>query len=339
MTRLPNGKAAHAARFSKTRRIKPKAQSAPASGFDETTKIWFNGKMIRWQEATVHVMSHVIHYGSSVFEGFRCYNTQNGPSIFRLKDHIDRLFDSAKIYRIKIPFTLEALVTACRDVVRENGLLNGAYIRPIAYRGYGEMGVAGNIDQPANVSVAAWEWGSYLGEGGLDPAALAAAEAGDVGAVDQGVEHVQPLVHGEQAAVVLGRALHVQFGRALVDEAAAGAEGRELRPGGTCVFRLPETHGAAAHAAAHEQMSGVARVDAHDQRCVHRSDLVPSRATVGALEQAALRGVEVAEREIKHVRIARIDADALAEAAAARVAAKIARVMGASAMRRNAIPG
>jgi branched-chain amino acid aminotransferase len=130
--------------------------------------IWHEGKLTPWEQATVHVLSHALHYGSSVFEGIRVYKTPNGAAGFRLTDHIRRLFHSAKIYRIKIPFTTEALVAACREVVRENGLLNGAYIRPIAYRGYGEMGVAGNIDQPASVSVAAWEWGSYLGEGGLE---------------------------------------------------------------------------------------------------------------------------------------------------------------------------
>ena len=93
---------------------------------------------------------------------------REAQSGFRLTDHVHRLYDSAKIYRMKIPYTRDVLVGACRDVVRENGLLQGAYIRPIAFRGYGEMGVAGNIDQPANVSIAAWEWGSYLGEGGLE---------------------------------------------------------------------------------------------------------------------------------------------------------------------------
>jgi branched-chain amino acid aminotransferase len=114
------------------------------------------------------VLSHALHYGSSVFEGIRVYKTPAGAMGFRLTDHMRRLYHSAKIYRIKIPFSLDVLVGACRDVVRENGLLNGAYIRPIAFRGYGEMGVAGNIDQPATVSVAAWEWGSYLGEGALE---------------------------------------------------------------------------------------------------------------------------------------------------------------------------
>ncbi len=130
--------------------------------------IWHEGKLVPWEQATVHVLSHALHYGSSVFEGIRVYKTPTGGVGFRLTDHVRRLYQSAKIYRIKIPFTLDALVTACHDVVRENGLTGGSYIRPIAYRGYGEMGVAGNIEQAASVSVAAWEWGSYLGEGGLD---------------------------------------------------------------------------------------------------------------------------------------------------------------------------
>ena len=135
----------------------------------KTTKfIWHEGRLVPWEQATVHVLSHALHYGSSVFEGIRVYQTPQGAVGFRLTDHVRRLFHSAKIYRIKIPYTREAIAAACREVVRENGLLKGAYIRPIAYRGYGEMGVAGNIEQPASVSIAAWEWGSYLGEGGLE---------------------------------------------------------------------------------------------------------------------------------------------------------------------------
>jgi len=130
--------------------------------------IWHEGKLVPWEQATVHVLSHALHYGSSVFEGIRVYSTPNGAVGFRLTDHITRLYHSAKIYRMKIPFTSETLVGACRDVVRENDLLEGAYIRPIAFRGYGEMGVAGNIEQPASVSVAAWKWGSYLGDGALE---------------------------------------------------------------------------------------------------------------------------------------------------------------------------
>jgi branched-chain amino acid aminotransferase len=116
----------------------------------------------------VHVLSHALHYGSSVFEGIRVYKTPQGPIAFRLSDHIKRMFNSAKVYRLKIPYSEEVLVEACKNVIRENGLTEGAYIRPIAFRGYGEMGVAGNPEEPARCSVAAWEWGSYLGEGGLE---------------------------------------------------------------------------------------------------------------------------------------------------------------------------
>ncbi|HEY8520652.1 MAG TPA: branched-chain amino acid transaminase [Gammaproteobacteria bacterium] len=130
--------------------------------------IWHDGRLVPWEQATVHVLSHALHYGSSVFEGLRVYKTPRGACGFRLTDHIRRLFRSAKIYRIKIPYSLEQLVEACKEVVRENGLFDGAYVRPIAFRGYGELGVAGNIEQPANCSIAAWEWGSYLGEGGLE---------------------------------------------------------------------------------------------------------------------------------------------------------------------------
>jgi branched-chain amino acid aminotransferase len=130
--------------------------------------IWHDGKLVPWEQATVHVLSHALHYGSSVFEGLRVYKTPDGPIGFRLTDHIRRLFNSAKIHRIKIPYSLATIIGACKDVIRENRLFDGAYLRPIVYRGYGEMGVAGNIEDPARCSVAAWQWGSYLGEDGLE---------------------------------------------------------------------------------------------------------------------------------------------------------------------------
>jgi branched-chain amino acid aminotransferase len=130
--------------------------------------IWHDGQLVPWEQATIHVLSHALHYGSSVFEGIRVYKSPAGPVGFRLTDHVRRMYSSAKVYRMKIPYTLDTLVAACREVVLENGLTDGAYIRPIAYRGYGEMGVAGNVDEPARCSIAAWEWGSYLGEGGLE---------------------------------------------------------------------------------------------------------------------------------------------------------------------------
>jgi branched-chain amino acid aminotransferase len=130
--------------------------------------IWHEGKLVPWEQATVHVLSHALHYGSSVFEGLRVYKTPDGLIGFRLTDHIRRMFNSAKIYRMKIPYSVATIVAACKDVIRENKLFDGAYLRPIVYRGYGEMGVAGNIEEPARCSIAAWEWGSYLGEGGLE---------------------------------------------------------------------------------------------------------------------------------------------------------------------------
>ena len=129
--------------------------------------IWHNGKVVNWEDAKVHVLSHALHYGSSVFEGIRLYNTPVGPKIFRLTDHIERLYNSAKIYRMQIPFSGSELVNACKQIIRENKLENGAYIRPIAFRGYGEIGLAPKDDHQIDVSIAAWEWGTYLGEDAL----------------------------------------------------------------------------------------------------------------------------------------------------------------------------
>ncbi|MFL2546702.1 MAG: branched-chain amino acid transaminase [Candidatus Rariloculaceae bacterium] len=130
--------------------------------------IWHDGELIPWEEATVHVLTHALHYGSSVFEGIRVYKSPNGPVGFRLTDHVRRMFNSSKVYYMGIPYSSDTLIAACKDVVAKNGLVDGAYVRPLAYRGYGEMGVAGDPDAPANVSIAAWEWGSYLGDGGLE---------------------------------------------------------------------------------------------------------------------------------------------------------------------------
>lgn len=128
--------------------------------------IWFNGEMIPWEKATVHVMTHALHYGSSVFEGIRSYDTPKGPAIFRLEEHTRRLFDSCRIYRMDVPFTHEQISQACCAAVRDNGLKN-AYIRPLVWRGYGEMGL-NPLRSPVEVMVAAMEWGAYLGAEGLE---------------------------------------------------------------------------------------------------------------------------------------------------------------------------
>jgi branched-chain amino acid aminotransferase len=130
-----------------------------------TGKIWHNGRLIRWDDATIHVLSHVVSYGSSVFEGIRCYDTERGPAIFRAREHMRRLLDSAKIYRISIPYSIEELIAGMLDVVRESGL-SSCYIRPIVLRGYGDMGVLAK-NNPIETYMACWPWGKYLGEEAL----------------------------------------------------------------------------------------------------------------------------------------------------------------------------
>ncbi|HEX55366.1 MAG: branched chain amino acid aminotransferase [Candidatus Altiarchaeales archaeon] len=128
-------------------------------------KIWLNGKIIDWDDAKIHLLTHALHYGSGVFEGIRCYNTKQGPAIFRLREHIDRLFDSARLYRMEIPYSRNELCDAIKTLIKENGL-NECYIRPIVFRGYGEMGL-NPLNAPIDVGIAVWPWGTYLGEEGL----------------------------------------------------------------------------------------------------------------------------------------------------------------------------
>lgn len=135
------------------------------AAFDETGKIWFSGKFVDWKEATVHVCSHVIHYGSAVFEGLRCYKTPKGSACLRLKDHTRRLFDSAKMYRIDIPFSQDEVNQACIDTVKINGY-DEAYIRPIVFRGYHSLGVD-PTSCPIETVIITWKWGKYLGEEAL----------------------------------------------------------------------------------------------------------------------------------------------------------------------------
>jgi branched-chain amino acid aminotransferase len=132
-----------------------------------TTNIWHNGKLIPWDQAQIHVMSHVVHYGSSVFEGIRCYTQPNGAGIFRLPEHMARLVDSAKIYRMPLPYTQNQLSAAVIDVVESNGVAP-CYIRPIAFRGYGEMGV-NPLRSPVEIYIANFPWGKYVhGNEGAD---------------------------------------------------------------------------------------------------------------------------------------------------------------------------
>lgn len=123
--------------------------------------IWFNGQLVPWDAARIHVLAHVVHYGSSFFEGIRCYETPRGPAVFRLTPHMRRLIESARIYRTELPYTLDQLVAAVKETVRANGLRAG-YIRPVVYRGYGEIGV-NPLNNPVEVAIATIEWGKYLG--------------------------------------------------------------------------------------------------------------------------------------------------------------------------------
>ncbi len=126
--------------------------------------IWMNGELIAWEDAKVHVLAHALHYGTSVFEGVRCYDTEIGPAVFRNQDHVDRLFRSSQLYFMPVPFDHEQIRQATLDVVARNGL-RSCYIRPLVFRGYGTMGLF-PLEARVDVAIAAWEWGAYLGEEG-----------------------------------------------------------------------------------------------------------------------------------------------------------------------------
>lgn len=132
---------------------------------EESQKIWFNGELVDWHEAKVHVLSHALHYGTSVFEGIRAYATDRGPAIFHVDEHLARLQRSAAMYYMDIPFSLAELRTAVVETINANGL-KSCYIRPLAFRGYGTMGLY-PLGAPVDVAIAVWEWGAYLGEEGL----------------------------------------------------------------------------------------------------------------------------------------------------------------------------
>ncbi len=129
-------------------------------------KIWMNGQLVEWQDATVHICSHVIHYGSSVFEGIRCYDTAKGPAVLQLRAHMKRLFDSAKIYRSDIPYSLDESCEAVLETIRANDL-RSCYIRPVVYRGYGELGV-NPFTCPVDFSIVCLNWGRYLGKEAIE---------------------------------------------------------------------------------------------------------------------------------------------------------------------------
>ena len=132
----------------------------------ETTWIWRNGEFIAWKDANVHVLAHSMQFGSSVFEGIRCYATPNGPAVFRLEDHLQRLMNSCKIYRMEVPYSVDELVAATCELVEKNGL-DACYIRPMVIRGFGAAGMV-PFASPVEVFLPCWPWGTYLGEGALE---------------------------------------------------------------------------------------------------------------------------------------------------------------------------
>lgn len=127
-----------------------------------TKFVWMDGELVPWDEAKIHVLSHGFHYGSGVFEGIRAYATTKGPAIFRLTDHVERLVRSAKIHMMEVPYSVPQLIDAIKETVRENGL-TASYVRPVVFRGYGEMGV-NPLVAPVSVTIVTWEWGAYLGD-------------------------------------------------------------------------------------------------------------------------------------------------------------------------------
>ncbi|HEX3947943.1 MAG TPA: branched-chain amino acid transaminase [Acidimicrobiales bacterium] len=181
-----------------------------------TSKIWMDGELVDWADATVHVLTHTMHYGSGVFEGIRAYPTPRGVAVFRLGDHIRRLVASAGIFLIDVPYTVEQLVEATREVVRVNDLSDGCYLRPLVYLGYGEMGL-NPLPSPVNVAIAAWPWGTYLGDDGVangvstkisswrrhDPNAVPTAAKGTGMYVNSSLAKVEALKAGYDEAILL----------------------------------------------------------------------------------------------------------------------------------------
>lgn len=134
--------------------------------FSHAGKVWMNGTLVDWNDAKIHIASHVIHYGSGVFEGARCYSTPRGPACFRIEDHMRRLFDSARIYRMQYDLDQETLTNAVIDTIRANKF-DACYIRPVIYRGYNKLGVD-PFPCPVDAAILVWEWGTYLGQGALE---------------------------------------------------------------------------------------------------------------------------------------------------------------------------
>jgi len=180
-----------------------------------TEKIWMDGELVAWEDAKIHILTHTLHYGCGVFEGIRAYATKQGPAVFRLTDHIVRLFNSAKIFMIDVPFTPEQIIDATKETVRVNNL-DACYIRPLVYLGYGEMGL-NPLPCPVNVSIAVWPWGAYLGDEGIakgvrmkisswqrhDPNSMPPAAKGTGMYINSSMAKIEALKAGYDEAIML----------------------------------------------------------------------------------------------------------------------------------------
>ncbi|NNN00870.1 MAG: branched-chain amino acid transaminase [Acidimicrobiaceae bacterium] len=187
-----------------------------------TKKIWMDGSLINWEDATTHVLSHTLHYGTGAFEGIRAYKTPSGVAVFRLREHMERLLRSCKILMIDVPFSVDQLCEATTDVVRVNELDDGCYIRPLVYLGYGEMGIF-PLNSPVNVVIAAWPWGAYLGDEGLEngvrmkisswsrhhPNSMPTASKTVGGYVNSSLAKVEAVKAGYDEAIMLGPDGHI----------------------------------------------------------------------------------------------------------------------------------
>ena len=188
---------------------------------EKADKIWMNGELVDWDSANVHVLTHTLHYGNGVFEGIRAYETDNGPAVFRLTPHIERLFRSAKILCIDIPYSVDELVDAVKETVKVNNLPS-CYIRPLAYLSYGEMGL-NPLPCSVDVAIAAWPWGAYLGDEGInsgvrmmisswqrhDPNAMPPAAKGCGHYINSQMAKVQAVRAGYDEAILLSPQGHV----------------------------------------------------------------------------------------------------------------------------------
>jgi branched-chain amino acid aminotransferase len=182
-----------------------------------TSKVWMDGELVDWEKATVHVLTHSLHYGTGAFEGIRCYPTLEGPAAFRLREHMQRLVNSCKVLLIPLPYELHELVEAALEVVRANDASEGIYLRPLVYLGYGEMGV-NPAPAPVNVAIVAWPWGAYLGDEGLargvslltstwrrhDPNSVPSVAKSTGGYVNASLAKLEAVNAGYDEAIMLG---------------------------------------------------------------------------------------------------------------------------------------